>query len=422
MITSSHHSEQPTTDLIPEFIKALDQEIPAIKAGKGGSTARVFDGRFIREDSGIFVYSFTLEDFITTLVDDAPVEVQVGDSRYQGPIIQVQGLEVIIGLEHNFGPSIPQARIITNLYFLHEMLKKKFEAIRNREVSPNLTLSNLVFRPNGKERTEIVELPRLEPHPHPGKTINRSQLEAIKLSQRLPLSLVWGPPGTGKTETLARIVECFIKQGMRALVVAHANAAVDEATEDIAQFLENTDFYKSGQIIRLGNCQKETLITQYEMVHLERIAERLGGTLKHEKEQLEQKKVEIERTLQYLDSIINTARDRNSQLHHVEQLDQALLSNRTEVTHIKAHIIQQQEYLKEFRTKLEKAESSGAIKRLFLGLDPVAIRREITLATVRMDEANQKLRQCESQVENLAEKRANAGARLSTVQKRLMQT
>jgi len=159
-----HHSEQPTTDLISEFIRALDQEIAAIKAGKGGSVVRVFDGRFIRETSGLFVYSFTLEDFIAT-VDDAPVEVQVGGSSYKGQIIQTQGLEVIIGVDHNFGPSIPDARLITNLYFLYEMLKKKFVAIRDGELSEDFSLPINVFHNH-----------RQEPPPkcHPTGTRNRS--------------------------------------------------------------------------------------------------------------------------------------------------------------------------------------------------------------------------------------------------------
>ena len=216
--------------LIEEFIQALDQEISAIKAGKGGSVVRVFDGQFVRETAGIFVYSFTLESFIVT-IDDAPVEVEVGGSRYQGQIIQAQGLEVIIGVEHDFGPAISEARLITNLWFLHELLRKRFEAVRDGAASVDFGLAEKVFWGKVSGSTKPVALPPLEPHP---RSPNHSQLAAVEVSQSRAMTLVWGPPGTGKTETLARIVECFIKRRMRVLVVAHANAAVDEATEDIA--------------------------------------------------------------------------------------------------------------------------------------------------------------------------------------------
>ncbi|MEW6215024.1 MAG: hypothetical protein AB1478_07485 [Nitrospirota bacterium] len=72
--STSKHSDPIlfSRELITYFIKALSEEIEAIKAGKGGSVVRVFDGQFIRESSGIFVYSFMLENFIAT-IDDAPV-------------------------------------------------------------------------------------------------------------------------------------------------------------------------------------------------------------------------------------------------------------------------------------------------------------------------------------------------------------
>jgi hypothetical protein len=45
-----------STKLIPEFIQALQQEIDALKRGKGGSVVKVFNGRLIRKTSGLFIY------------------------------------------------------------------------------------------------------------------------------------------------------------------------------------------------------------------------------------------------------------------------------------------------------------------------------------------------------------------------------
>ena len=59
-----------------EFILALDEEIEAIKRGKGGSIVKVFNGRFLREVAGMFVYAFNLENFLAVL-DDTPAEIDV---------------------------------------------------------------------------------------------------------------------------------------------------------------------------------------------------------------------------------------------------------------------------------------------------------------------------------------------------------
>lgn len=399
-----------------EFIKALSEEIEAIKAGKGGSMVRIFDGRFIRESSGIFVYSFMLENFIAA-IDDAPAEIQVGGSSYQGQIIQTQGLEIIIGVEHDFGPSIPEARLIINLYFLHELLKKKFEAVLNGELSGDFALANLVFEGEALKSPGSVALPALEPHPK--KTPNESQLQAIKVSQGLPLTLVWGPPGTGKTETLARIVECFVKRGMKALVVAHTNAAVDEAAEDIAEILKATEYYNRGQIIRLGNYQKKTLETDYDLVLLEKIAERLGATLKREKEQLEQQKNEIDQRLTQLASGLEAVQERETLSYQLKQLNNALMFDRKEIAELKAQVAHQENRLQELKTKLHKAESSGALKRFLLGLYPVKIQQEIDRATVHLDSTRRQLCERESRLKETEQQRSGAEARVHTAQQRI---
>ncbi|MGI4791504.1 MAG: hypothetical protein ACRYFS_21970, partial [Janthinobacterium lividum] len=130
--------------IIAEFIEALNEEITAVKSGKGGSAVKVTNGQFIRRQASFFLYSFTLENFITA-IDDAPVEVQVGSGRHQGQIIQTQGLEVVIGVERDLGAEVLEARIILNSYYLHEMLRKKFEAVQAGELSINFSLAEQVF-------------------------------------------------------------------------------------------------------------------------------------------------------------------------------------------------------------------------------------------------------------------------------------
>src|SRR4030042_3008079 len=103
------------SNTIKEFIIALDEEINAIKRGKGGSIVKVFNGRFLREVSGLFVYIFNLENFLAVL-DDSPAEIEIRGKRYPAQVLLTQGLEVEIGIEHNFGQVIPEAKLQTNLW------------------------------------------------------------------------------------------------------------------------------------------------------------------------------------------------------------------------------------------------------------------------------------------------------------------
>ncbi len=59
---------------------------------------------------------------------------------------------------------------------------------------------------------------------------------------------MWGPPGTGKTTTLARVALEHILQCERILMVSYSNVSVDGAVLKIA----NMSDLEPGKIIRYG--------------------------------------------------------------------------------------------------------------------------------------------------------------------------
>jgi DNA replication ATP-dependent helicase Dna2 len=65
---------------------------------------------------------------------------------------------------------------------------------------------------------------------------NDAQNEAVRLAVGgEDFALVHGPPGTGKTYTLARIVRALVARGNRVLLSAFTNRAVDNAVEALAE-------------------------------------------------------------------------------------------------------------------------------------------------------------------------------------------
>ena len=87
-----------TSTIIEEFIQALDEEIEALKRGRGGSIVKIFNGRFLREISGLFVYVFSLENFLAVLDEDSSPEIEIRGTRYHAQVLLTQGLEVEIGI------------------------------------------------------------------------------------------------------------------------------------------------------------------------------------------------------------------------------------------------------------------------------------------------------------------------------------
>ena len=82
-------------------------------------------------------------------------------------------------------------------------------------------------------------------------TLSESQTIAVKKSLSAPVSYIWGPPGTGKTWTLAHSVLSLIKAKKKILIVAPTNNAVDNSLRTILHVMkmrgESTD-----SVIRWG--------------------------------------------------------------------------------------------------------------------------------------------------------------------------
>ena len=81
---------------------------------------------------------------------------------------------------------------------------------------------------------------------------NCEQEIAIRKALSQEITFIWGPPGTGKTKTLASILGLLISAGKKILLTANTNAAVDEILKKFLEDKENVSFAQEGKIIRLG--------------------------------------------------------------------------------------------------------------------------------------------------------------------------
>ncbi len=86
------------------------------------------------------------------------------------------------------------------------------------------------------------------PHFH-NKSLNQSQQNAVAaIVQSEQLTIVHGPPGTGKTTTLIEAVMQLIKAGEKVLVSAPSNTAVDHIAKGLLQ--------QNISLLRVGNSNK----------------------------------------------------------------------------------------------------------------------------------------------------------------------
>lgn len=81
------------------------------------------------------------------------------------------------------------------------------------------------------------------------KKLNESQQQAVaKVIQNNGITILHGPPGTGKTTTLVEAVLQLIKNGEKVLIAAPSNTAVDHFAKTLIQ--------KGVKLLRVGNSSK----------------------------------------------------------------------------------------------------------------------------------------------------------------------
>jgi len=380
--------------IVKEFIDALAIEIDALKAGKGGSIVTVYNGELIRQTLDLFIYQFTLENFLIAL-DDTPANIEVCGKEYDCDIISVTGQQVQIAIKQKLADRIQVAKIKTNTWYLLDRLRKKYED--NLNTQSRFENSNKLFQDDrsqidgGNFNTSYSINGKDHPNPY--------QRKAVESSINDFLSIIWGPPGTGKTQTIAKAIESHLNLGRKVLLLSHSNNAVDQALLKVAGQMKKT-YYKEGQLVRLGTPKPE-MSDKYEkedctLVLIDKIAEFKSKELVIEKQELNQQLEKIKEAKLSYDNIIYLNLEIgkiNSQLDNskseIKNLDLKTSSAKNELVQIQNQITQLQE-------KLLKAQSSGFLKRTFLGIDPVKIE-------VNLKSANSSLTVKTNQLQNLEE-------------------
>ena len=256
------------------MIEALDLEVTESRK-RGGARLDVRNGKRVGQDGGKCRYRFTVADTPPGLNDEKPIRIEVDGQEVRGTIASFREGIIEVALEEDRGPTIARARLIVDDSFLVERLKERLEEVRDGAEYFNGDTADRIL---GRREPRVADA---EPH-HLALTdrsanLNDEQRDAVRRALGSDTTFVWGPPGTGKTTTLARIVEAHYREGRSVLLVSHANIAVDTALEQVAERLCNEPEFDEGLVLRKGTVAKGELQQRFgDKVVLDKIVGRLG--------------------------------------------------------------------------------------------------------------------------------------------------
>lgn len=358
------------------MIEALVLEAAAIRKKGGGAQVELRGGERVGRTESSWLYRFVVTEDLN-LRDDTPVRVTAGQDDVPGVIVSFKDGVLLVALEQDLGPRIAAARLNANDAFLIERLQERLRKIQSEQAQH---CRQAAERAIGQAAPKTADA-----EPDPSVTgdgaLNEDQICALRRSLGSETTFVWGPPGTGKTTTLTRIVEAHYRAGRSVLLVSNTNIAVDTALERVAERLKGEPEFHQGLVIRQGPVVKEELRRRFgPQVILEEIVARLGEGLRSEKNALSQEAAQLaaeecalEAALEDLEALAdarqtlgNRNRAQESAKTTIEMREREAGGHRTRAAKLTAD--------------LERARTMGGIRRFFSGLDPVRLERERTAA------------------------------------------
>lgn len=379
--------------LINEFRSALTEEIEFIKKEGGGFKFIARNGQLMENRGTKFIYQFIIDD-PAGLPDDVPIQIRYGRDNVQGSIIAIEGVMILVALDQNIGTKVSEVTIIADPYYLLEILNKRLEEVQSRKLSINVPLVEKLFGLTPCNNGENFEYPV-----QTGYQLNDSQREAIAKALGSDISFIWGPPGTGKTTTLAALAEILFNQGKSILILSHTNVAVDNAIDKISEYMKkhgNKELLE-GKVLRLGNAQ-EGFFQKHPEVWLDHWIGEKSNELKKNRNLLEMRLLEYESERSEKSKVLEL-------YGNVDKLQTIIDNTKEQDQLIERERSQTDSSLKELRYSLEMLEEKiteatkrSKVWRLFTGISleklnnrKVELREAISMCEMRLESAKDKI-------------------------------
>lgn len=218
-------------DFCQAYRMALSAEISFIRM-TGGKHILLQEGKRIGRDNGRFVYLLESEDELN-YPEGTPVTIWKGQSQISGKILNGEAFSVYLISELDLGAEVEMLDISAEACYL---LQSVSERLMDLSLEPSEIAQDLIC--NGLKEID-----------YRNSDIAKGQETAVRMSLEQPITFVWGPPGTGKTQTLAKIAWAHIDKGECVLMLSYSNVSVDGAILRVTS-LKNDVF--PGQLVRYG--------------------------------------------------------------------------------------------------------------------------------------------------------------------------
>lgn len=200
-------------------------------------------------------------------------------------ISQVDDHEVVLSSETQLVKG--EYRLSLSPWFLFERLQAQLEGLRKEATVPQVQATLQAFG--------VVEASSLPGVPFRSDALNESQNRAVANTLVHSASRIWGPPGTGKTTTLAVLITELVKRGERVLLTSNTHSALNQVLSGLLKQPDLQSLVEDGKIVRLGRAPKD-----HQHCQLRQVTKRLHQQLRQRWERAEARLASIRERMEII--------------------------------------------------------------------------------------------------------------------------
>lgn len=377
-------SEKTYNDYIEEMLLAIQANIQYLKK-HGSSQIKVKNGILINIAGETSIYQFEF-DILQEVDPGTEVEVRMKGQTVGGKIVAIAENTLDLQVEGNLGEKISEATLLISNYYLLEKLTERLEKIKDGGVTSAKIaekLLGILSHLSGKDDAYII--------PSKEYPLTGSQEDALRSSLASDVSFIWGPPGTGKSETIGSIVEGLLKKNLSVLLIAHTNKATDGAMKKVVKLLKNTPDYRDGKFIREGHLKSIDPELLLENVIPEKIIENKSAPIRSEINSIQSKINESLESIEKYEEYTTKKEELNNLEKEAAHLNRLFESKKEEKILAESKKRKNDNLLRDIDIKISNFQDKGFVGRMFSGesLEGLTKKKIDTLRTI--DEKNQSI-------------------------------
>jgi hypothetical protein len=251
-------TKRPKEQLLDSLLEAVEQE--SKEAEHAGREIRIERGERIASEGARHLYRFFLR-YRLVVGDDCTCTLTVRGRPHQAIVVSAAESQITVAVPSDLGSHIRGATLRTDEAPLLRQLAHSLRELRQPDGAPawNRDLAHAAL----SGAVQNVKAERL--HVTAPQDLTEDQQAALQIAADNAVTYLWGPPGTGKTVTLAALVWWLFCSHRRVLIVSHTHRAVDGVVEGLCRRISPKGHVSipENAILRMGAIVRGSLEQEY---------------------------------------------------------------------------------------------------------------------------------------------------------------